>query len=102
MKTITRLNLAEAMADKTGYHISKMLEIVNMIINEVYREIVKTGCVKIKHFGTFSTRRKPARTGRNPKTMQEFEIKPRVIVLFRPAKKLRTIINDDIKDRNND
>jgi len=41
--------------------------------------------VKISSFGTFSTRDKNARMGRNPKTGEEVPISPRRVLSFRPS-----------------
>ena len=44
--------------------------------------------VKLNGFGVFSVVETPARTGRNPKTDEEFEIPAGRKVKFKPSKKL--------------
>ena len=53
--------------------------------------------MKISKFGTFSIREKKSRIGRNPKTKEEKEISKRNVVLFKPSKEFKELINK-IKD----
>lgn len=45
--------------------------------------------VQITGFGTFETRARKARTGRNPRTGREIRIGPTVSASFRPGKALK-------------
>ncbi len=49
--------------------------------------------IKISNFGTFSVRNKKQRIGRNPKTKEIKKISERKVVLFKPSKEFRKIIN---------
>jgi integration host factor subunit alpha len=53
----------------------------------------KSRIVKISNFGTFYTKNTPQRTGRNPKTKEEFVISKRLKLFFKPSNKIRSIIN---------
>ena len=49
--------------------------------------------INIHGFGTFINKTSPKRVGRNPKTKEEFIIKPRNKVSFRSSKEVRERIN---------
>ena len=49
--------------------------------------------LKISKFGTFSIRAKKSRIGRNPKTKEEKEISERKVILFKPSKEFKEILN---------
>ena len=49
--------------------------------------------LKISKFGTFSLRLKKSRVGRNPKTKEEKTISKRNVVLFKPSKDFKKLIN---------
>jgi len=49
--------------------------------------------LKISKFGTFSIRNKKSRLGRNPKTKEEKKISKRNVVLFKPSKEFKNLIN---------
>ena len=49
--------------------------------------------VKISKFGTFLIRSKKSRIGRNPKTRELKEISGRDVVLFKPSKEFKELLN---------
>jgi len=49
--------------------------------------------INISNFGTFIYKKTPMRIGRNPKTLQEFNIKPRQKLTFRPSDEVKQNIN---------
>ncbi len=49
--------------------------------------------LKISKFGTFSIREKKERIGRNPKTKEKKNISKRNVVLFKPSKEFKKLIN---------
>ena len=53
----------------------------------------KTSDININRFGTFSYKKTPKRIGRNPKTLQEFQINPRYKLTFKPSEELKKSIN---------
>ena len=73
-------------------------QISENIIDEFFTSIVlnlkKEKILKISKFGTFSIRSKKSRIGRNPKTKIETQISERDVVLFKPAKEFKELINN--------
>ena len=49
--------------------------------------------IKLSNFGTFSVRQKKTRIGRNPKTKEKKTISERNVILFKPSKELKKIMN---------
>ena len=49
--------------------------------------------LKLSKFGTFSIRSKKSRIGRNPKTKEQKTISSRDVVLFRPSKEFKDLVN---------
>tara|TARA_B100000575_G_C22610062_1_gene380194 strand:+ start:160 stop:459 length:300 start_codon:yes stop_codon:yes gene_type:complete len=49
--------------------------------------------LKISKFGTFTVRLKKSREGRNPKTKEKKIISERNVVLFKPSKEFKELIN---------
>ncbi len=47
--------------------------------------------IEIRDFGTFSTRLRKSRTGRNPSTGEEITINEKFLIHFVPGKKLKNI-----------
>ena len=77
-------------ADTTKKHAEEALAAVLESIKEGVKE---SGKVQIIGFGTFATKTREARTGRNPKTGEKLHIPARLRVTFRPSKAFRELLN---------
>jgi len=84
-RTLTRMDLAEAVHQELGLSRNDSAELVESVLTHVSDALVSGETVKISSFGTFSTRDKAARVGRNPKTGEEVPIAPRRVLSFRPS-----------------
>lgn len=84
-KTLTRMDLAEAVFREVGLSRNESAQLVEAIISHVSDALAAGEQVKISSFGTFSVRDKTARVGRNPKTGEEVPISPRRVLSFRPS-----------------
>ena len=93
MKTVTRVNITEAIYEEIGLSRKDSSDILDMVIEEIKQELVDGNDVKISSFGTFSPHHKKARVGRNPKTGVEATITPRTVISFRPSQILRKAVN---------
>lgn len=93
MKTITRVNITEAIYEKIGLSRKDSGDVLDMVIDEIRKELVAGNDVKIASFGTFSLRKKNARIGRNPRTGEEAEISARTVISFKPSQGLRKAVN---------
>ena len=84
-KTLTRMDLSEAVFREVGLSRNESADLVESVLNHVSDALVRGEQVKLSSFGTFSVRDKNARVGRNPKTGQEATIPPRRVLTFRPS-----------------
>ena len=60
----------------------------------LFEEIKNNKKVKLPKFGTFVLRHKKSRLGRNPKTLEKKIISERNVILFKPSKELKNLINN--------
>ena len=84
-KTLTRMDLSEAVFREVGLSRNESAELVERVLSLMSDSLVDGEQVKISSFGTFSVREKAARVGRNPKTGEEVPIEPRRVLTFRPS-----------------
>ena len=84
-KTLTRMDLAEAVHNQIGRSRNECATLVESVIQHISDALVRGETVKISSFGTFSVREKAARVGRNPKTGEEVPILPRRVLTFRSS-----------------
>ena len=66
---------------------------INQILEVLSLSLEKKNRIEIRGFGTFSTRNKVARVGRNPKTGIEAEISERRVITFRASNNMKQSIN---------
>ena len=93
MKTITRADVAETICEEIGLSRKDSTDILDMILDEIVKELSNGNDVKLSSFGTFSLRQKKERSGRNPKTGVEAIISPRKVISFKPSQTMRKTIN---------
>ena len=84
-KTLTRMDLADAVHEEVGLSSNESADLVESVLTQMSDALAGGGSVKISSFGTFSIRDKAARIGRNPKTGEEVPITPRRVLSFRPS-----------------
>ena len=89
--SLTKKDLANNISNKLGLSQKDSLFFVQnffkMLINN------KTSKININKFGTFTYKKTPRRIGRNPKTLKEFQIKPRLKLTFKPSEEIKKNIN---------
>ena len=88
-KTLTRIDLSEAVFREVGLSRNESSELVKSILDLVSDTLVSGESVKISSFGTFNVHGKNARTGRNPKTGEEALITSRRVLIFRPSQLMK-------------
>jgi integration host factor subunit alpha len=84
-KTLTRMDLSEAVFREVGLSRNESAQLVESVIQYMSDALVEGEQVKISSFGTFGVRSKTERLGRNPKTGEEVPISPRRVLSFRPS-----------------
>lgn len=68
-----------------------------VIVETIFESIVKAlraaDKIEIRGFGSFRTRERRSRVGRNPKTGARVDVPPKRIPYFKPSKELKDLIN---------
>jgi integration host factor subunit beta len=68
--------------------------IVEAIFEAVVRSLRTGDKIEIRGFGSFRTRQRQPRIGRNPKTGARVEVPPKRIPYFKPSKELKDLVNE--------
>lgn len=90
---MNKAELVSAIATETGLSKRDTEKTVNSFVNVVSEELAKKGKVQLIGFGTFETRDRAARTGRNPQTGAELKIKASTVPAFKAGKALKDKVN---------
>ena len=72
--------------------------IVETIFDSVVRSLRAGDKIEIRGFGSFRTRQRKPRTGRNPKTGEKVDVPAKKIPFFKPSKELKDLVNEGIVD----
>ena len=95
---MNKSELVEALAEKmdtTKADAQRVIDAIFDTTDGVLTETLKKGDrVQITGFGTFETRKRKARTGRNPRTGEEIKIGPTISPSFRPGKALKEAVKE--------
>jgi integration host factor subunit beta len=67
--------------------------IVESIFESVVRSLRAGDKIEIRGFGSFRTRQRQPRVGRNPKTGTRVEVPSKRIPYFKPSKELKDLVN---------
>jgi DNA-binding protein HU-beta len=90
---MNKSELAVKLAKKTGLTQAKSAEVVDIIFNAnkgiIAVELDAGRKVTVPGFGTFGTRKRGSREGRNPATGKKITIKARHYATFKPGKTLK-------------
>ena len=71
--------------------------IVETIFDAVVGALRSGDKIEIRGFGSFRTRQRNPRIGRNPKTGARVEVPAKRVPYFKPSKDLRDLVNHDAK-----
>ena len=90
---LTKKNLVNLVYMQIGFSKQISENLIEEFLSLIIKNLKEKGQLKISKFGTFSIREKKSRIGRNPKTREETNISKRNVVLFKPSKDFKKLVN---------
>ena len=90
---MNKAELINAIANETGLSKKDTEATINSFVNVVSNTLADKDKVQLIGFGTFETRERAARTGRNPQTGEELKIAASVVPAFKSGKALKDKVN---------
>jgi len=92
---MTKADLVEEVSRITEVKRKESEVIVETIFDSIMGALRNKDKVEIRGFGSFRTRQRRGRTGRNPKTGEKVEVPPKTIPFFKPSKDLKDLVNQE-------
>jgi len=86
---MNKSELIESLAVRNGLSLKKAEEVVNTIVDAMTAALKSGERIEIRGFGSFVVNDYKAYLGRNPKTGQPIEVKPKKLPFFKVGKELR-------------
>lgn len=89
---MNRNQLVSNIAEKTGLTKKDVETVVNGVFDEITNALQQGEKVQFVGFGTFETRKRASRSGRNPQTGETIQIPETTVPAFRPGNKLKETV----------
>ncbi len=90
---MNKLGLIETLKNETGLTKSEAETVVRLFFNEIAGTLAKGDRVEIRGLCSFYVKRYKAYTGRNPKTGESTQVKPKKLPFFKVGKELRESVD---------
>ncbi len=90
---MNKSELIEAMADAAGLSKADAGRALDGFVGSITKALKKGDTVSLVGFGTFSVKKRAARTGRNPRTGETIKIKASKNPAFKAGKALKDAVN---------
>lgn len=91
--TLTKADLIEEVLRITELPRKESETIVETIFESIIDALQNGDKIEIRGFGSFRTRQRRGRIGRNPKTGEKVEVPAKKIPFFKPSKELKDFVN---------
>ena len=92
---LTKKDLINSIYMQIGFSKKISENLLEDLMQTIIENLKKNKKLKISKFGTFSIRNKKSRIGRNPLTKEKKIISSRNVVLFRPSKEFKDLVNSN-------
>jgi integration host factor subunit beta len=92
---MNKSDLIENLSSEAGLTITKADQLVSLVFHEMSEALAKGERVEIRGFGSFKTKRYGGHVGRNPKTSELLEVKPKILPFFKCGLELKRRINSE-------
>lgn len=85
---MTKKEIVKQIADRLGQPQLKTKEIVQLTFDAIIETLLETKRIELRNFGVFEVKERRARRARNPRTGQQVEVPPKLVVTFKPGKEM--------------
>lgn len=92
---MTKADLIEEVSRVVEFTRKESEVIVEAIFDSVVKALREGDKIEIRGFGSFRTRQRQSRVGRNPKTGARVDVPAKRIPYFKPSKELKDLVNDE-------
>ena len=89
MNTVTKKELVERIAQRTGLQRNDVKTVVQHFLDSVVEELGQGNRLEFRDFGVFEVRQRAARNAQNPKTLVPVHVPAKRTVRFKPGRLMR-------------
>ena len=89
MATITKKELVNRIAERTGQTKVITKEIIQQFLDEIITELSAGNRLEFREFGVFEVKPRRARRAQNPRTLEKVDVPPKRVVKFKVGRIMR-------------
>lgn len=89
---MTKADIVRSLAEQVGLTRREAAMTLGIVLDGVVEAIREGEKVELRGFGSFRTRKRQSRQGRNPRTGARVAVPSKVVPYFKPGKQLREIL----------
>lgn len=96
MHTVTKKELVNRIAEKTGNTRVFVKEVLQDFLDEIINELARGNRLEFRDFGVFECRQRAARKAHNPKTLQPVHVPPKRTAKFKVGRLMKKKLQESV------
>ena len=98
MRTVTKKELVNRIAERTGVTKVVAKEIIQSFLDSIIEELAEGNRLEFREFGVFESKERAARRAQNPRTLEKVDVPAKRIVKFKVGRMMRKRVSGDDDD----
>ena len=94
---MTKQGIVNVVSEATGLTKVETEAVMNGVMTTIINALTENQRVELRGFGTFGVKHRMPKKARNPGTGEAIYLPERFVPTFKPAKKMRTRVNESLK-----
>jgi DNA-binding protein HU-beta len=91
---VNKADLVDILSKETGSLKKDAEQLINVLMDTIIKHVAAGEKITLVGFGTFETRQRKARTGRNPKTNEPIDIPAKRVASFKIGKEFSEAVSN--------
>jgi nucleoid DNA-binding protein len=97
MQTITKKQLTDRIADRTGQKRVLVKQVIQMFLDEIIDELAEGKRLEFRDFGVFETKRRKPRIAQNPRTLERVHVPVKWTVKFKVGRMMKQKVQNAVQ-----
>jgi integration host factor subunit beta len=102
MRTVTKKELTDRIADALGAKRTLVKEVVQHFLDEIVGELANGNRLEFRDFGVFEVRTRKPRMAQNPRTLEQVPVPLKSTVKFKVGRRMKRSVQNAGADENAD
>jgi integration host factor subunit beta len=92
MATVTKKELVNRIAEKTGQTKVVTKDVIQMFLDEIINELGRGNRLEFREFGVFEIKERAARKAQNPRTLEKVSVPAKKVVKFKVGRLMKELV----------